>query len=187
MSKQAKQLEMEALRKTFTNVRELVLLSVSGLSCQADNQLRAGLRKKNIRVQLVKNSLARRVFDDLGIKISADSPYWQGTTWMAWGPGSVAELSKELDRQVLRNAQLKGKVRVKGAIAEGNPVTFEMALTMPTRIEAIGAVLAAILGPASQIASQINGPASELAGQVKTLSERPAPEEAPAEAVAAAT
>src|SRR5579884_3290405 len=96
MSKQIKQMEMDALKETFGDVRELVLLSVSGLTSTADNQLRANLRKKNIRVQMVKNSLARRVFGDLGISIPQDSPYWVGTTWMAWGPDSVAELSQEL-------------------------------------------------------------------------------------------
>jgi large subunit ribosomal protein L10 len=176
MSKQVKQMEMEALRQTFRGVREMVLLSVSGLTCQADNQLRANLRKKNIRVQMVKNSLARRIFDELGIKVAADSPYWVGTTWMAWGPESVAELSKELDRQVFRNAQLRDKVKVKGAIAEGSTVPFSVALTLPTRTEAISAVLAAILGPASQIVSQIVGPASQIASQVQTVSEKAAPE-----------
>jgi ribosomal protein L10 len=134
---------------------------------------------------MVKNSLARRVFDELGIKVAADSPYWVGTTWIAWGPESVAELSKELDRQVLRNAQLKDKVKVKGAIAEGNAVPFSVALTLPTRTEAIGAVLAALLGPASQIVSQIIGPANQIASQVQTVSEKAAPE-APAAAEPAA-
>ena len=185
MSKQIKQMQTDTLKETFGGVRELVLLSVSGLSSTADNQLRANLRKKNIRVQMVKNSLARRVFDELGIKVPADSPYWTGTTWMAWGPESIAELSKELDRQVLRNAQLKDKVKVKGAIAEGSPVPFDVALTLPTRTEAIGAVLAAILGPAGQIVSQIAGPASQIASQVQKISERAAPE-APAEPAPAA-
>src|SRR5579864_1558784 len=106
MSKQIKQMQMDALKSTFGGVRELVLLSVSGLSCTADNQLRASLRKKNIRVQMVKNSLARRVFGELGIDIPKGSPYWAGTTWMAWGPESVAELSQELDRQIVRNKAL---------------------------------------------------------------------------------
>jgi large subunit ribosomal protein L10 len=187
MSKQIKQMEMDALKQTFEGVREMVLLTVSGLSCTADNQLRANLRKKNIRVQMVKNSLVRRVFGELGIDIPKESPYWAGTTWLAWGPESVAELSQELDRQVLRNAALKDKVKAKGAITEGQPVPFEAALNMPTRPQAIGAIIAAILGPASQIAGALVGPASQIASQVQKISERapaeggaPAPETAPA-------
>ena len=55
--------------------------------------MRLSLRKKHIRLQVVKNSLARRVFGELGMDIGKDSPYWVGTTWMAYGPESVAELS----------------------------------------------------------------------------------------------
>jgi large subunit ribosomal protein L10 len=176
MSKQIKQMQMDNLRATFQTVRELVLLSVSGLTCTADNQLRASLRKKNIHVEMVKNSLARRVFNELGMAIPKESPYWVGTTWMTWGPESVAELSQELERQVLTNKAYKDKIRVKGAITEGQPVPFDKAKTLPTRPQAIAAVLAAILGPAQQIAGQIIGPASQIAGQIQTLSEKAAPE-----------
>jgi large subunit ribosomal protein L10 len=176
MSKQIKQMQMDALKETFRDVRELVLLTVSGLDCTADNQLRAGLRKKNIRLELVKNSLARRAFGELGIDIPKESPYWAGTTWLAWGPDSVAELSQEVKRQVLDNKAYKDKVKEKGAITEGAPVPFDVALTLPTRPQAIGAVLAAILGPGSQIAGALVGAAGQIAGQVQTISEKAAPE-----------
>jgi large subunit ribosomal protein L10 len=185
MSKEIKQMQMDALKKSFANVHEYVLLSVKGLTCQADHGLRAALRKKNIRVQMVKNSLARRVFGELGMDIGKDSPYWAGTTWMAFGPESVAELSKEIDTLIVRDVKLKDKVTIKGAIAEGQPLTFEDAKKRPTRAQAIGAIVAMILGPASQIASQIMGPASQIASQIQTISEKKPEAEAPAEPEAA--
>jgi large subunit ribosomal protein L10 len=183
MSKQIKQMEMDALKSTFTGVRDLVVLSIKGLSCQNDNQMRQNLRKRNIRLQVVKNSLARRVFEELEIEVPKDSPWWQGPTVMAWGAGSLAELSREVDGYLKKNAaQVKDKVAVKGAVAEGQPVSFDQALRMPTRLEAIGEVLALILGPGSQLASQLLGPASQVAGQIKTLADKTEmpPEAAPA-------
>lgn len=174
MSKKIKQMEIDTLKKTFQGVRDLVVLSSSGLSCQQDNQLRLSLRKKNIRLQMVKNSLARRVFDDLGIQLGK---VWEGPTLMAWGADSLAELSKGLDEIIKKNP----KLTVKTAVAEGQKVTFEQALKMPTRMEALGQILAMILGPAAQIAGQIAGPAAQIAGQLQTLSEKK-PEEAPAPA-----
>ena len=79
MSKQIKQLEMDALKKTFEGVRDMVAFSISKLDCHLNDQIRAGLRKKNIRLQMVKNSLARRVFGDLGIHAQAEA-FWAGTT-----------------------------------------------------------------------------------------------------------
>jgi large subunit ribosomal protein L10 len=170
MSKQIKQLEMDALKKTFQDVRDLVVLSVSGVNSQTDNQLRLGLRKKNIRLQVVKNSLTRRVFDELGIKATH---YWTGPTLLAWGAGSLAELSRELDALIKKNP----KIKVKGAVSEGQEVTFADAINMPTRAEAIGRVISLALSPASRLVSQILAPASQVAGQIRTLSEK-----APAEA-----
>ena len=58
MSKVIKQMQMDALKKDFTGVRDMVLLNIVGLDAIAENQVRLGLRKKGIRLQLVKNSLA---------------------------------------------------------------------------------------------------------------------------------
>ena len=173
MSKQIKQMEMDNLKATFRDVRDLVVLSVTKQDCHADTQVRAALRKKNIRFKMVKNSLARRVFDELGIK---GNRLWEGSTFFAWGSSSIADLSKELDALIKKNDKLK----VKGAIAEGLEVTFQQALAMPTRAEAIGRIVSLALSPAARLVSQILAPASTLAGQIKTLAEKGSAEGAPA-------
>jgi ribosomal protein L10 len=178
MSKQIKQMEMDALKQTFGGVRDLVVLSIQGLTSQADNQLRLTLRKKRIRLHQVKNSLTRRVLDELGMKVVG---YWEGPTTLAWGAGSLAELSRELDTLLKKNE----KVKFKGAIAEGQAVTFRQALAMPTRAEAAGRVLSLALSPARRVASQILAPAARVAAQIKTLSERPEAQAPAAEAEAA--
>jgi large subunit ribosomal protein L10 len=179
MSKQIKQLEMDALGKTFQGVRDLVALSISGLDSRADNQLRLSLRKKNIRLQVVKNSLARRALSGLGMNLEK---IWEGPTTLAWGAGSLAELSRELDEIRRKNEKF---IKPKGAIADGQEVTFDQALKMPTRVEAIGRVVMLALAPASRLVSQILGPASQVAGQIKTLREKGEGEK-PAEPAAAA-
>jgi large subunit ribosomal protein L10 len=176
MSKQIKQLEMDALRHMFREVRDLVVLSSSRLDCTSDNQVRATLRKKNIQLQMVKNSLARRVFDEMGMKLSR---CWEGPTTLAWGAGSLAELSKELEALVKKHEKA---LKVKGAVSEGQEIEFKQALAMPTRAEAIGRVVALALSPASRLVGQILGPASQVAGQIKSMGEKKeeaAPEAAP--------
>ena len=171
MSKLIKQMEMDALRKTFQDVRDLVVLSITGLNSQADHGLRAALRAKNIRLKVVKNSLTRRVFGELGLKVGDDSPYWLGPTALAWGAGSIAELSRELDGELRqpKNAPVyRDKVTIKGAIADGAPVPFDRALRMPTRAEAIARVVTLALSPASRLVGQILGPASRVVGQIRS-------------------
>jgi ribosomal protein L10 len=175
MSKVIKQMEMEALRSTFQDVRDAVVLSIQGLNCQHETALRAALRKKNIRLKWVKNSLTRRVFDELGIRVGADSPIWVGPTAFAFGANSVAELSRTLDEELKKSknaAAYKDKVNIKGVFADGEVIRFEEALTRPTREEAIASLIRMILGPGSALAGCLTGPIAQVASQIQTISEK---------------
>ena len=179
MSKQVKKMQMGVLAKTFRDVKDMVFLSVSGIDAQTDNKVRLGLRKKNISLMVVKNSLMRRVFTDLGV--SPGEAAWTGPTLLAWGAESVKDLSREVEAALLKDVKLKDKVKVKTAVAEGIPVPFARALTMPTRKEAIGEIIGMILGPAASIAGCLTGPASQVASQIQTIAEKkPEGEAAPA-------
>jgi large subunit ribosomal protein L10 len=182
MSKVIKQMQMDAIRKSFEGVRDLVVVSIKGLDCHADHALRASLRKKDVRLQVMKNSLARRVFTEVGLDVPADSPIWIGPTAFVWGASSISEVSKALDAELKAPktaARYKDKVVIKGAVADGKPLPFEQALKMPTRLEAIAAILQAILSPGSAIAGCLTGPASQIASQIQRISEKE-PEPAPA-------
>jgi ribosomal protein L10 len=172
MSKVIKQMEMDALKNNLQGVRQFVFLSVTGLSAQTDHALRSGFRKKGVKVQMVKNSLTRLVFDQMGIKLPKDSPYWAGTTWLTWGPESIADLAREVETLVVNDKKLKDKVKPKGAIDEGEPIPFEVARIRPTRAQALAAIVAAIVGPAGAIAGALTGPVSQVASQVQKIGEK---------------
>lgn len=175
MSKAIKQLQMDAMKQTFGGVKNMVVLSSTKLGAIAENQLRLSLRKKNIRLHQVKNSLARKVFDEIGIKLGE---VWGGSTVFAWGPESVKELSKGLEAAFRdhekKDPKFKEKVTVKAAVAEGQQITFAEALRMPTRAEAIGEILSAILAPGGQLAALLTSPGGQLASQIETKTKEPA-------------
>jgi large subunit ribosomal protein L10 len=179
MSKIIKEMQMEDLRRTFTNVRDMVVLSLHKLSSAGEYQLRSTLRKKGIRLKTVKNTLCRRVFRDFNFSIPDKSAYWSDMTVMAYGANSISELSKEIQAEIKnpKNAGLykekdQEKVIIKGAIADGSPVTFDQALKMPTREELISQILSSILGPGSAIAGALTGVGSQIAAQVQQLAEK---------------
>ena len=170
MSKPIKQMQMDALKQTFSDVKNLVLLTQEKLDAVTENQIRLNLRKKKVRLHMVKNSLARRVFDDLGLRLK---DVWTGNTVVAWGGGeSIKELSREIEAAIKeagkKDPKIAEKLKVKTAVAEGEQVTFEQALTMPTRQEAIGELLAMILGPGSALAACLEGPGGQLASQIES-------------------
>jgi large subunit ribosomal protein L10 len=182
MSKQIKKMQMDALKQTFGAVRDLVLLSISGVPAFAENQLRLALRKRNIRLQQVKNSLAAIVFEELGIK-GLDAQ-WTGPTTIAWGSTSIADLSKEIDAW-LKKPPFVDKIKPKVAVVDGAVVSFEEAKKYPTRAEALARVVSLALAPASTLVGQLRSPGAKLAGLLKALAEKEQPA-AGAEAPAAA-
>jgi len=173
MSKVIKQMQMDALKDTFGSVRDLVLLNVVGLGAIPDNKVRLDLRKKGIRLQMVKNSLARKVFADMGVTIGKG---WEGATTVAWGGTSAAQLAKEIKAVQAKHDKF---IKVKTGVADGQQIAFDVMVELPTREQAIGAVIALALSAGSRLVGAILAPGGQLASQVKTLSEKK--EEAAAE------
>jgi len=175
MSKVIKEMELNDLRGTFKDVRDLVLLSFDKLDAQGEYTLRKTLREKKIRLKQVKNTLTRKVFKEMNFSVPDDSDYWKKPTVVAFGPAAVATISKAIDAE-LRGpktaAKYREKVKVKGAIADGQPIAFDLAKTMPTREELIGQIVGMILGPAQSIAACLTGPASSVASQIQTIAEK---------------
>jgi len=183
MSKKIKELELNDLRKTFKGVRDFVLLQPLKLDSAADYTFRKGLREKKIRVKMVKNSFVKKVFDENGVKVDPGS----GPTLLCWGADSAKALGTAVDAmlKVLRpDPKLPAKIKEKTGVADGEAMPLEKLKDIPTRQEAIGSVLAAILGPGAAIAGALVGPGSQLASILKTIEEK-AGSAAPAAAPAA--
>ena len=83
------------------------------------------------------------------------------------------------DREAGKDPKFGEKLTVKAAVAEGEQVSFEQALKMPTRLEAIGAVIGAILAPGGALAAILQGPGGQIASQIESKTKE---EAAPAKA-----
>jgi large subunit ribosomal protein L10 len=172
MSKPIKQMEMDALKEAFRDVRDLLVLSIQKLNGNDETALRATLRKKDIRLRTIKNSLTRKVFGELGIGAPAST--WEGPTTLAYGANGIAELARALDAELKgpkTAARYRERITVKGAVVEGEAITYEQALEMPTREEAIAQIVGMILGPGGQLAGCLAGPGGQVASQIEKLSE----------------
>ena len=71
MSKKVKSLIERELKSRFENVSDCIVVSVRGVSGIDNNQMRGDFLKKDIHMTVVKNSLARRTFSDLGKRHSS--------------------------------------------------------------------------------------------------------------------
>jgi large subunit ribosomal protein L10 len=181
MSKQVKKLLAEDLRKSITGVCDVLVVSIDGIDGIQNNQMRLALRKKNIRVQVVKNSLAKRLFGEIGLSSAAQ--FLEGPSAVAWGGPSIVELAKEITQW----ASKVKKLQIKGGSTSGLALTPEQVSVLsklPPREELIGRVVNLALSPARRVAALMNSPASRLVGQLKAKADAAAPEAAAPEAAA---
>jgi large subunit ribosomal protein L10 len=169
MSKYVKELMMDQLRTDLDGSRSLLIVNLKNLDATAEHHLRRDLRKKSIRLRVLKNSLARRVFSELGM--DGLSRFLDGPSAIAWGGEGIAELAKEMTAQV----KLLKKPEIKGGAVDGvvvGPEQVEDITKMPSREVLIGQVLALVLGPARQTLALLSSPSSTLVGQLEALIKR---------------
>ena len=168
MSKYVKELMMDQLKSDLDGSRSLLIVDLKGLDAIAEHRLRSDLRKKSIRIRALKNTLARRVFTDMGME--GLSQFLAGPSVAVWGGDGVAELAKEMSRQV---KTLK-KPAIKGGAVDGIVVGAEQVeeiTKLPTREALIARVVSLAMSPAQRVVALANAPASGLLGQLKTLAE----------------
>ena len=129
---------------------------------------------------------AKKIFAELGLNVQETS--WSGPTMLCWGADSVKSLAINVDTAVKesrKDPKAPEKYKIKGAVADGAATTLEIAKTMPTRLEAIGEVLQAILGPGATLAASITGPGATVVNLLTAIEEKAketaaVPEAAPA-------
>jgi ribosomal protein L10 len=178
MSKAIKQLELDDLRKTLSGIKDYVILEPLKVDSATEVEFRKKLRAQKVRVKLVKNSYAKKILGEMGVTLNV----WGGPTLLCWGGESVKGLANAVDTAVKeskKDPKAPEKFKVKTGVCEGAPMVLDVMKTVPTRLEAIGDVVGALLGPGAAIAGALTGPATQLAGILKAIEEK-APEAAPA-------
>jgi large subunit ribosomal protein L10 len=177
MSKFVKDLITTDLRNRLSGVEDALLVDVIGLENNKNVALRQRLRKKNIHLLVVKNSLARRATE--GTRLSSAFDDAGGTLALIWGGEDIISLAKEVI-SIAEDKQYE-KFLPKGGVIDGQPLAADQVKAVskwPTRLEQLSILSGQILSPGAKLSSQLLGAGAKLASQIKKKSEG---EEAPAE------
>ena len=169
--KEIKELELDDLRRRFRGVKDFVILQPLKVDAGTEFEFRKKLRDKKVAVRLVKNTLAKKVFTENGINLDV----WSGPTFLLWGTDSIKELATTVDtlvKELKKDPKAPDKFKEKTAVADGEAITIAVAKTRPTKQEAIGGVLAALLGPGSAVAGCLVGPGGQLAGILQAIEDK---------------
>jgi len=168
MSKPVKEMMRRALRGRFEGLRSLALVDLTGVDATETNAIRGRLRAKDIHVIVVKNSLARQAFREVGLAAAAS--LLDGPCAVAHGGDSVVSVVREL----LDIHKETPALTVKAAVLEGEPFgpeRIEELSSYPTREEALGTVVSCALSGGRKLAGCLRAPGAALAGILKTIEE----------------
>lgn len=169
MSKPIKQLLTNYIKDRYDKVESACVVSLSGLNIAATEKLRRALREKNARLEVIKNSLARRAFASGPLKPLGEA--LTGPCALIVSEDSLVDVAKKL----LEFAKEFKQFELKKAIYDGDPnlMTIADLAKMKSRMELLGEVAGLIGGPGRLVAGAIGGAQARVAGCIKTIADRP--------------
>jgi len=183
MSKYVKDLIIKELAQRFKDVDSVVVINPRGISATKNNQIRRRLREKGARMTVVKNALIKRSIVEG--KLKGFEALLEGPSALVYGKGSISAIARTLIEEKKQNEKLELRgVYFDGEIYAGAK-GVEQVSKLPTREEAIGQIVAALVGPGRKLAAALKGPGGRLGGILKTIEDKAKEKEAAAPAAAA--
>ncbi len=170
MSKAVKELIAGDLEQRYAGVDSVCVVGLTGLNVQAQEQLRSGLRDKSARMEVVRNSLARRAFSSGPLKPLGD--VLTGPCALVTSSDSLIEAAKVLVEMAKEFTTLD----LKQAILEGDSqlLTVEEVSRLKTRVELLGEVLMLLSSPARAVAGCLSSPQARIAGCLQAMIDKAA-------------
>lgn len=169
MSKPVKNLITDQYKSLFENVTGAVVVDIRGIPANTTNEMRAGLAGKDIKITVVKNSLAKRAFTGHGLEAIGD--VLEGGCTMVY-PSSDNASAVVVARELLDWAKKVKDLKFRGAVLDGivfGPNDIKKLSEYPTKAEAQAKVVQLLLSPAQNLVSAILAPGRNIAGIVKTI------------------
>lgn len=166
MSKLVKEMVTKDLRDQLAGVNDVLLVNVVGLDAIRTTKLRRELRGKNIHLEVVKNSLARRATEGTALAPAFEGA--TGTLAIVWGADDIVALTKE----ITRFSELKEYegFETRGGAMDGAKISraeIKQVSKWPSRQEQLSILVGQILSPGAKLAAQLTAMGGTLASQIK--------------------
>ncbi|MFP4104707.1 MAG: 50S ribosomal protein L10 [Phycisphaerae bacterium] len=170
MSKPVKELIRREVVGRLEGVTSMAVVNFTGIDANTTNAIRNRLREKEIRLNVVKNSIARQAMREVGLEGATD--LLDGPCALAWGSDSVVTVVRELLDIKKESAP---NLSVKAAYMDGETFDtdrIEELSKYPTRDEAIAQLVGCVLAGGSNLSGCLVGPGGQLAGILKSIEEK---------------
>ena len=162
---------VEEIKAKIQNSKSVVFVKFEGLTVAQDTELRREFRKNNVEYKVLKNTLVRRAFNDLGITDFDDD--LNGPTSVAFGADETGA-SKVIIEAVKK---YENKVSVKSAFVDGGKVDVEgvkALAAMPSKEELIAKMLGSLQAPISNFVGVLSAMPRSLVIALNAVAEKKA-------------
>lgn len=173
MTREEKDQLIDSLAETLKSSNTVYLTDISNLNSSNSTRLRSLCFKRNVTLQVVKNTLLRKAMEKSEKNFEGLFPVLHGpTSIMISDSGNVpAKLIKEFrktsDKPILKGAFVQEMVFIGDS-------QLDMLIALKSKNELIADIVALLQSPAKNVISGLQSGGHKLTGILKTLSEKEA-------------
>ena len=168
---EAKKVVVESIKEKIQNSKSVVFVKFNGLTVAEDTELRREFRKNNVEYKVLKNTLIRRAFNDLGITDFDED--LNGPTSVAFGMDETGASKIIIDAV----KKYENKVSVKSAFVDGGKVDVEgvkALAAMPSKEQLIAKMLGSLQAPISNFVGVLSAMPRSLVIALNAVAEKKA-------------
>ena len=171
MKKEDKNQFMDLLDKSITDNSNFYLADISGLSADQSSELRRLCFKREVSLQVVKNTLLRKALEKNDVNFEELYDVLKGNTSIMFTNEAnkparlIKEFRKKHDKPILKAAHLDSAIYI-------GDEQLEMLSNLKSKEELISEIISLLQSPIKNLVSSIESSSSKLSGIVKALSDR---------------
>jgi large subunit ribosomal protein L10 len=161
-----KEAKVEELKAIMAEAKGFYLADFTGIDVAAVTELRNKLRDADVQYQVIKNRLAIRAAEEVGI--AGLKEYFTGPTAIAYSKEDPIAPAKILQDFVDDG----GKIQIKTGFMEGEVIAadrVEALAKLPSKEELLGKVVASVQSPLYGLSGVLNGLLRGLAGALSAI------------------
>ena len=168
MSRYVKGLLQAELEKEIIdeNINDFLVVNVKGVGGIENNLMRGGLKEKDIKLQIVKNSLFKKALRNC--KMESAESLFTGACAIAYGGDSIVDVAREMDEWIKKVPVIE----VKGGFLDNSVLDAKAAQELLTKCMALDfakQIVSLAQSPGAKLVSSIVGPGRIIAGCIKAI------------------
>ena len=168
---ESKKLVVEDIKNKIQAAKSVVFVKFVGLTVAEDTELRREFRKNNVEYKVLKNTLIKRAFNDLGITSFDDD--LNGPTSVAFGADETAAAKVIVEAA----KKYENKVAVKCAYVENEKIDengVKALAAMPSKEELIAKMLGSLQAPITNFVGVLSAMPRSLVIALNAVAEKKA-------------